>query len=104
MTALLQQEVLKLKAEYEKGVERRKLMQAKLKEIYLKNQQKKQAQVYRNPTNFTPTTTATSKSFASPSSTTSSSGFRQNSTERSSGGLSFFNNNAPMMSNREVTS
>lgn len=98
MKAQLEQEAQKIQVEYEKMVEHRKLMQAKLKEIYLKNQ-KKGENVYRNPANITQSTVPSTASRPSNISTPTI-GYRPNFS--SSGDSGFFNNNAPMMQKPNV--
>lgn len=44
---------MKLKAQYDALVKKRRLMQEKLKEIYVRNQNKRKNEIYRNPANST---------------------------------------------------
>ncbi|CAG9800826.1 unnamed protein product [Chironomus riparius] len=46
-------EVMKMKKQLDGYVHQRKLMQEKLKEVYLRNKMKKQHEIYRNPANVT---------------------------------------------------
>jgi hypothetical protein len=46
-------EVMKLKKHLDDIVHQRKLMQQKLKEVYVRNKTKKQNEIYRNPANLT---------------------------------------------------
>ena len=44
---------MKMKKELDGLVHQRRLMQEKLKEVYLQNKMKKQNEIYRNPANLT---------------------------------------------------
>lgn len=72
------EELMKAEAELETLRKERRLMQQKLKEMYMQNKQKNKNQVYRNPATFTPSTPSSSgrKITQSPSSfVATSSGF-----------------------------
>jgi hypothetical protein len=94
-----------MKQQSEKMVERRSLMQQKLMQIHMKNQQKKKEMLYRNPLQQTPSSisfVSRPSSFqSSPSMTRTGPNFASNSSKHSS---SFFNKNAPMLTQQKTPS
>lgn len=92
MKANLEQEVLKLKAEAEKLSNHRKLMRAKLKEIYLRNL----SVPYRNASSLSIPSIASAR-HSTPNSSFSRPTFMNSTLGSTNQGSGFFNNNAPMM-------
>ena len=96
----MKQKVKDAQIKYEQMKKRRIEMQAKLKEIYFRNQKKHSSQVYRDPcpSTLSSGSTIASKFFSTPGSV--STAYRPSSTAKSSGsgsGSSFFNQDAPML-------
>lgn len=104
MKAKLAQEIQKLKERCEKTIQHRKLMQEKLKEIYLKQQQQRPAP-YRtrmSPQSLSsgPSKLSSSPSYQSPNATRNRPVFNSTRTHSSNGsanGSNFFNKKSPMM-------
>lgn len=105
MIAKQEQQIQNLKAEYDKLVAHRRLMQNKLKQIYLNKQ--KRVGGYRSPVNAIPSSMSTSSKSALSSTPSSRNRPNFNSTTRSgtSNGSTFFNRDAPMLksSNSRIT-
>ena len=93
ITSTLEQDVIKMKAEHEKTVAHRKLMQMKLKEIYDRNQMKRNVP-YRS--NASSVSSFGLSHWSTPSNNSSS--FIQSPASTASTRVSdFFQKNAPMM-------